>query len=224
MKKRGFTLIELLIVIAIIGILATIVVINYSGAQRTAKYSKAKSDLLSIQSAAKMLAADTKENIFHFKLNGSPGGTPYSNGNYEVPIVADNELYVIGSSGGNMVGDLSKHLGLLETDGEYTNWAGPYIDQIPTEDPWGRHYTFDPDYVCSGVWKNSAWEKNPIEAEFEYGCEGVLNTSSNPDIPLQIKAIMSYGVAWGSGSGYANRGTEYIGAYYGEDNVAYKIF
>ena len=35
--KKGFTLVELLVVVAIIGILAVVVVVNYSGAQTKAK-------------------------------------------------------------------------------------------------------------------------------------------------------------------------------------------
>jgi len=181
MKKKGFTLIELLIVIAIIGILATIIIINYSGAQRSAKYSKAKSDLLSIQSAAKLLAADTKENILHFKLSGAPGGTNYSDNDHEVPIVADNASHPLGSGGGN-ADNLAQHFGLLQQDSTkpYNNWAGPYIDQIPTEDPWGRVYTFDPDYVCNSS-KNDVgvWVPNEEEAPYEYGCQGILERETN---------------------------------------------
>ena len=39
-RKRGFTIVELAIVIFIIGILATIVTVAYSGAQRRAENSK----------------------------------------------------------------------------------------------------------------------------------------------------------------------------------------
>ena len=47
----GFTLVELLVVVAIIGILATVVVISYSGAQSKARDAKRLSDLSQVQSA-----------------------------------------------------------------------------------------------------------------------------------------------------------------------------
>lgn len=61
MKRRGFTLIELLIVIAIIGILATIIVISYTNAQAKARDNKRKADLQAVSSAVEMYYADKKQ-------------------------------------------------------------------------------------------------------------------------------------------------------------------
>ena len=63
-KRRyltGFTLIELLVVCAIIGVLATIVIVNLTGAKENSKVSAAVSQLNSIRKAAEMYRVDTHQ-------------------------------------------------------------------------------------------------------------------------------------------------------------------
>ncbi|HLY08745.1 MAG TPA: type II secretion system major pseudopilin GspG [Planctomycetota bacterium] len=50
-KHAGFTLVEMIVVIAIIGILATLVVVRYSGQTDQAKVAAAKSQLAQIEGA-----------------------------------------------------------------------------------------------------------------------------------------------------------------------------
>lgn len=54
----GFTLIELLIVIAIIGILATLLMVNFLNVQQKARDAQRKSDVRQIQSALELYRAD----------------------------------------------------------------------------------------------------------------------------------------------------------------------
>ena len=56
--RKGFTLIELLIVIAIIGVLATIFFANYLGVRQRARDSQRKSNLRQIQAALELYRYD----------------------------------------------------------------------------------------------------------------------------------------------------------------------
>lgn len=57
-KDRGFTIVELLIVIVIIGILAAITIVSYTGITQRANGAKALSNAQAIQSAAEAYNAD----------------------------------------------------------------------------------------------------------------------------------------------------------------------
>jgi prepilin-type N-terminal cleavage/methylation domain-containing protein len=73
---RSFTLIELLIVVAIIGILATVAVPNFMQAQTKAKVARVKADLRAITTAAGMYAVDRGQYPPHL-LQESCSEIPY---------------------------------------------------------------------------------------------------------------------------------------------------
>src|SRR5882762_5143552 len=50
-KSKGFTIVELLIVIVVIGILATLVIVTFTGIQQKARDSKRKTDLGAVQAS-----------------------------------------------------------------------------------------------------------------------------------------------------------------------------
>ncbi|WP_324750596.1 type II secretion system major pseudopilin GspG [Sphingomonas sp. LY54] len=52
--EQGFTLVELMVVIVIMGLLATVVVINVMPAQDTARVKKAEADIALLEQAAEM--------------------------------------------------------------------------------------------------------------------------------------------------------------------------
>lgn len=97
-QQLGFTLIELLIVIAIIGILTSVLLANFSGARERARDAKRKSDLNTLKTALQLYyndfgrfpAAGTGNTIAGCGAagtsvcnwtTGSAAGTPFSAGN-----------------------------------------------------------------------------------------------------------------------------------------------
>ena len=58
-RKAGFTLVELLIVVAIIGVLFTLAIVSFTGAQKQARDSQRKSDLNQYRAALENYANST---------------------------------------------------------------------------------------------------------------------------------------------------------------------
>jgi len=57
-KQKGFTIVELLIVIVVIGILATLVIVTFSGIQQKGRNSQRQTDLKAVQSHVAAFYAD----------------------------------------------------------------------------------------------------------------------------------------------------------------------
>ena len=69
-SKRGFTIVELLVVIVVIGILAAITIVSYSGITARANTTKSLSDAQAVQTVAEIMNAD---NGAYPKLNSELG-------------------------------------------------------------------------------------------------------------------------------------------------------
>src|SRR3989344_5050642 len=70
--KRGFTLIELLVVVAILGILVTISIAAFGGAQQKGRDSRRKSDLDALKKALELAKGDSTSAAYY---PGCPGAS-----------------------------------------------------------------------------------------------------------------------------------------------------
>lgn len=70
-KLKGFTLIELLVVISLIGILAALALVSYTGTQKQARDTRRKSDLKQYQNALEIFA--NKNNGLYSSRTSSSG-------------------------------------------------------------------------------------------------------------------------------------------------------
>lgn len=71
MLKKGFTLIEMLVVISIIGVLASLAIISYTGTQKSARDTQRKSDLRQYQNSLEVFA--NKNNGFYSSRTSQNG-------------------------------------------------------------------------------------------------------------------------------------------------------
>ncbi|HEY9898719.1 MAG TPA: prepilin-type N-terminal cleavage/methylation domain-containing protein [Pantanalinema sp.] len=75
-KQAGFTLIELLVVVVIIGILASVAIPNFMGAQDKAKNSGVQANVHNVQTALEQYAIDNSGS-YPDKLSAMIGGAGY---------------------------------------------------------------------------------------------------------------------------------------------------
>jgi general secretion pathway protein G len=89
-SKKGFTLIELLIVVAIIGVLATLLMANFVGVRQRARDAQRKSDIRQIQSALELYRSD---NGTYPTVGAGPGNFPATCG-AGVSLMSGNSTYM----------------------------------------------------------------------------------------------------------------------------------
>jgi general secretion pathway protein G len=107
--KKGFTLVEILIVVVILGILAAIVIPQFTEASTEAKTSSLVTDLQSVRSQIELYKVQHNDN-----LPGVANGTHTAGANFVAALTGYTDIF------GETV---------LRTD---PNAYGPYLQKIPT--------------------------------------------------------------------------------------------
>lgn len=134
-KQTGFTIIELLIVIAIIGILATLVLTNFQGAQARGRDTTRKSDINSIYQ---------KLEEFYNEKGGYPAGNLDG-------VLDEGDPVLPGIDEG----------ALLDADGHGIGYAGGFVTgtTAPTTNP-----TNDDEYYYQAYDCEAAGAVSPVTA------------------------------------------------------------
>ena len=134
LNRKGFTLIEILIVVAIIGILASVVVVGLGPAQKRGRDSRRVSDLRSVQNALELYYGKNGQyptvgvgswGEFATVLTGAQIGTnqipkdPTSSRDYVYRVDAAGTTYVLGAQLEDTTGNImqSSYTGALPDTG-----------------------------------------------------------------------------------------------------------
>ena len=110
MKNTGFTLVEILIVVIILGILAAIVIPQFTEASNDARESALASDLQTVRSQLELYKVQHLERYPNIAADG---------------VTLDNANFIARLTGRTLL------TGALDAGGEF----GPYLQKFPTN-PW----------------------------------------------------------------------------------------
>ena len=123
----GFTIVELLVVIVVIGILATITIVSYSGVQTRAQVAKINNDLAELSKAIQIAR------LTNSKVLGQVSGSYYSAGAC-VAKPAGTDLALLPRSDSCWTRYLTTLSAISSASG---------INVTNMTDPWGRPYFID---------------------------------------------------------------------------------
>lgn len=128
-KNQGFTLLELMIVVAIVGLLATIAIPNFFGMQKRAKTTEAKANLGAIWSLQEVYFIENEtycspsDDVGPGTFDGTTGWTelgfyPKGSIRYEYEIVSASDAAFLARARGDIDGDLGTDEWTIDEVGE----------------------------------------------------------------------------------------------------------
>ncbi len=145
--KRGFTLVEILIVVVILGILAAIVIPQFTQASTEAKTNSLMSDLQTLRSQIELYKVQHND--------VPPGNTVDAATMVATPDIGlfSNQLVFTSDAYGAQAGTPTK-----ERDATYN--LGPYLERIP-ENPFNKLNTI----AAAGTITGAGWAYEPNTGE-----------------------------------------------------------
>lgn len=156
-NAKGFTVLELLIVIAIIGILTSVIMASVNNTKTKAENVKATLEIKNLRNAITMLENDTSK---------WPNGCP-------IDQVSNPEVNLNDANAGLLSVPTIFSSGACSWNaGDISKWKGPYTTYAT--DQWNTSYVFDPDYhIC----ENSIDASYPVVVS--YGRDATQNYPSD---------------------------------------------
>lgn len=143
--KKAFTLIELLIVIAIIGLLSSIILTSVVAAREKARRVVALAQIKELQGAIEEYANDTGYYPPDVNRGWDPGFSkplPYDTSGSGSDCNINQASCVCGTylpcTGSYPPGMPSNWISIIQS-----KWQGPYINKWPTYTPWGGLYDYN---------------------------------------------------------------------------------
>lgn len=163
-SAKGFTLIELLVTIAIIGLLASVVVVSLNASRSSAKVAQAASNQKQFMLALQLYYSDVGFYPPDVNRGWDPGFS------HALPYNPDTGLTDAPSC---------DHCPSDWAEQAQAKWQGPYIIQFPNSTPWNGKYDYNywsagairygcsvPSGIYFGVQADYA-DENPLPAEAE---------------------------------------------------------
>ena len=154
--KKGFTLIELLVVISIIGILASLTLVSYTGAQKQTRDTQRRSDLNQYRNALESYAASNGGMYPDDSLSGAVEASKLCSSPFFSPFMSmcpsdpmePSHSYVYGANGSGDTGTpvASNYFlyvkGGLETGGTWVVCSTGKVGKIDNTDNWSVLWEF----------------------------------------------------------------------------------
>lgn len=91
-KDNGFTIVELLVVIVVIGVLAAITVVSYTGISNKAKASEAQSNASSIKAIIDSMVAESPSNTYPITVDSINNNTGVVKKPADITVISGNGM------------------------------------------------------------------------------------------------------------------------------------